>query len=333
MVILSLKLKTFGKDGVGKKITFRKLIKDVFNYGSYLSLQNFINVLSKEIQYQAIGLLDDAQTVTGYRISYNFKGVTFQLIGSLNVPFLISFSSLNAQNKNDLIIKIYKKAFTYFAFLLMLISGVLYFASDFILFFIYGESYLTYLFILQISIIIPITSVLSPLFISLLKAKGFVKPIVPISIFTEFSKLFTFLILLILFNLNIAMVGLLITNFIILIIILILNEKILKIKFSISEILKKYGVFFASFILTIITKYILLDNLRYIILELTNLSYFKHLNILSIIVFISLYFLFNYIFKSFKKEDIKIILEFFHKDTFPHKMTRFLLRLISKIIR
>jgi len=170
--IIKFKVKTTEEgEGLGFKETLSKLYK----YGIHLSLKDFILSFHKEIRTQAIRFFESTETVTGWNIGSHYQSIANQAPSSINVPLTISLSHLYSLKEERQIEKIYNVFFIYSIFLVILISGFLFFLSEFFLFVIYGQDYLEYTIILQLLLLSIVFNVIDSFFFSLMRASNKVK--------------------------------------------------------------------------------------------------------------------------------------------------------------
>ncbi|KKL83306.1 hypothetical protein LCGC14_1976090 [marine sediment metagenome] len=175
-VKLQLKIKKTEEDG----ISFSECIKILYKYGSYMSTADIMGTIEKESKTQLVGLYEVAEAVAGYHIAYQYIGVSRAAISPLNRPLIISFTRLYNKKQLNQIQKIYKTLFNYFLFITLIITGILFFVVDIILYIIYGESYLVFSIILKLLLIANIFTLQAPFFGAYTNATNKIKYI-PIS--------------------------------------------------------------------------------------------------------------------------------------------------------
>ncbi|MFX1303256.1 MAG: hypothetical protein ACFE9X_07850 [Promethearchaeota archaeon] len=314
-------------------LKFKEILKNLYAYGYQLSFQSFIDSTFNEFRIQSVGYFESLEMVTGYNISVHYRNISLESVKSLNSPLIISFSSLYAKDQKEQLKKFFKIAFYYFTFLILIITGIVYFFIDFFLRIIYGKSFLKFSIILKLMIITIIFSVQNSLFFSMLRSSPKYKYIIPISLMSALIKMPAFLLGLILYGLIGAIIALFIANVIYFILIAILNFKIFNIKLNIKKSFLQYIIFFISLGFAIILEILYLSQINYMVLEALNLLIFQNLNFFSLMTFLLTFLFLNYIFKIFSKSDVESIERFFEKDTFLHKIIRKMLRFLKKIIR
>jgi len=314
-------------------LSFRETLKELYKYGTHLSVQGIIDGLFNEFRIQTIGFFESPELVTGYNIAVHYRNISLESVVSLNKPLVISFSSLYAKEKSQEVIKFFRIAFHYFTFLILIITGVIYFFIDFFLLVVYGNSFLDYSILLKLMIITIIFSVQNSLFFSMLRSSDKIKYIIPISLMAVALKAPPFLIALIYFGVVGAIIALLITNIIYFILIAILNYKIFDIRLNLTKTFAQYIIFFIALVTTLILEALFLSQINYLILGALNLLIFQEIEFLSLFTFLIIYFLLNYIFKTFTRSDIESLEKFFEKESFVHKIIRKGLKFLKKIIR
>ncbi|MHA2338400.1 MAG: lipopolysaccharide biosynthesis protein [Candidatus Hodarchaeales archaeon] len=330
-IFILLKFKTKNTDE--EKVSFKEVFKNLYSYGSPLSIRVFIDNFIKEFRIQAISFFEPTEFVTGYHISMNYKSVSGQLYQSLPEPLTISFTELNTKKKHNEIKTIFNTLFHYVIFLILIVTGLLIFFVDFFLATIYGSSYLRFSLLLKLALVSLIFNVMSGFFHTLLRAFRKINYVLPISTVLMIITFSFFLIGLFFFGINAALIGITIGNFLNFLIYILFTYRIFKIKINIVKVLLQYTIFFISFGLVVLLEIIILDKINTLIFETLNLPLLKHLPFLSLLVFLLIFLTLNIIFKIITKTDIGYIENFFVKDTYKHKIMRSGLRTLKKIVR
>jgi O-antigen/teichoic acid export membrane protein len=227
----------------------------------------------------------------------------------------------------------FRITFHYFTFLILIITGFIYFFIDFFLLVVYGYSFLDYSILLKLMIITIIFGVQETLFFSLLRSGDKIKYIIPVSLILVLIRLSSFLLGIIFFDILGALIALVIANIIDFIIIAVLNYKIFNIKLNLMKTFLQYIIFFVALGITLLLEYLFLKQINYLILSSLNLLIFRRIEFLSLFTFLLIYFLLNYIFKIFSRADIENLEKFFDKEGFFHRLIRKVLKFLKRIIR
>ena len=216
-------------------------------------------------------------------------------------------------------------------FLLLLLTGILIFLSDFFLFIVFGESYLTFSFLIKIYSITIIFTVLTNLFIPLLNARNKVK-------FLPFNTFFNLLIiipsfLIGLLNLGIigAIYGLIFANFVTFLFQIYFCIKIGNVTLNLFKIFSQYSIFFLSLGIAIVLEIFVFNNLRYVLTQHFNLLIFKELEILALITFLGLYIVLTILLKTFSSAELEFLETFFGGNKKAFNLIKKCLMLFKKI--
>ncbi|MFX1555202.1 MAG: lipopolysaccharide biosynthesis protein [Promethearchaeota archaeon] len=333
IIYLFIKIRYKIKKTEEPPLNLRKSFLKLYKYGLPFSVKDFGDILVRELYTQSVGIFESPEIVTGYNIGINFSNVGSYSINSFGHPLSVSFTRLYAIKKIDEVVKIYQTLFHYILFIVLIISGFLFFVIDFFLFLIYGETYLDFSLILKIMIISIIFNIQNLFFYGLIRATNKGKKIIPIYLLLVPLKIVCFIIIIMYFGIISALISLMILNFIYFIALLILSYKIFKIKTNVIKVLFQYISFFVSLGITILLNYAFLNNLNNILLNLIHLSYFKYLNIFSILVFCFSYIILNFIFKIITKKDLNNIELLLEKKNFVFKLVKKALNLFKKLVR
>lgn len=300
-----------------KQNSFRKDISKTFKYGSYIGMTDLINRSWKEIQLQGIGIFESSGAVTGYNIAINYQSLSFYSVQSISIPLLTSFTSLTTKENFEKVNKIYKIAYKLTLFLLLIITGTLYFSIEFLLDFVFLEDRLIYSNVLRLYLIAGIFQILGEFIQAFLNAQNKVKITLVLRVFYMLYYIPLFFIGLIYFGVEGAIIfGLLIGNFISLIIQIAVTYKVGKIKLNLRKIITQYLIFFISLTTTIILKTFMYKDLSLRLLEDLGLTLFKNLDFLSISLFLILFILLNLVFNTVSDTDIKNFESFLNKERF-----------------
>ncbi|MHA1284389.1 MAG: lipopolysaccharide biosynthesis protein [Promethearchaeota archaeon] len=329
VVKIFFSLKKTSEEGLGYKIVF----KNIMNYGSYITIQSFINKYWNEIVIQSIGIFQPSYYVVGYTIAKRYRELVTVSIQSLNEPFIVSLSNLNVEKDSKLITKIYQISLKYSFFFISFITGILILLRDFFLFFIYGESYLNFSLILMLFLISLIFNPIGNLFMIFLKALNKVKFIPLIEIIITITGAITLYIGLIYFGIYGMMIGIITNNFFIFVFFTFLNKKILKINLNYFIIFKQIIIFLISILITTFFGVLFFNNLNNHILSFLGLSFFKLLNLFSLALYIITFFILNFVLKVITKTDIEYVESLFTQKKSTYKLLRFILKYLKKITR
>lgn len=323
---LYLKIKPETKEKSSFKIDLSKSIK----FGAPLSIGLVLNEFWKQIQIQTIGICENSSIVTGFSIARNYSSISLNSSSSLTFPIITTFSSLNKQNDQNQITQIYNTVYKYSLFLLLILSGISILVTEFFLSVIYGESFLIFTFIVKLYFFVVVFKSLESIFGSLIVSINKVKFYPVIVFFGIVIKSSFFFIGLIYFGIIGAIIGLIISNFIEFLFQLFFSFKIGKIKMKLTKIFLQYSIFFVSLVITTVLNLVVLSELNYIILNFLNLEILVKLNLLSISVFLLIFFVLSFTLKIFSTQDFELILLYFNKDKKSHKLIRRILKIVSK---
>lgn len=312
--------------------SYKKVLSKLTKYGTPLSINVFLNETWKQLQTPIIGGYEPLSTITGFTISKYYSQISLTAAASFSNPLITSFSSLDVKNEHNQIVQIYNMTFKYSLFLMLLISGGLYMLTDFFLILVYGESYLIYSTIVKLYLITIIFSILGNILIPLLNAKNKIN-ILPI--LTTINLLITiplFFIGIVFYGIVGAIIGLIISKFIIFLIQLLISIKIGNVKIKINKIFFQYLIFFISLFLAVILEELLFRGIRINVLQNLNLLFLKNLEVLGLISFLIMYFLLNILFKIFSPKEIELLEALLNTDKFQHRVIKKLLLFLKKIL-
>ena len=314
------------------KDSFKKILSKLTKYGTPLSINIFLNETWKQIQTPIIGGFEPLSTITGFTISKYYSHISLTAASSFSNPLITSFSSLDVKKEHNQITQIYNMTFKYSLFLMLLISGALYILTDFFLILVYGESYLIYSTIVKLYLITIIFSVLGNILIPLLNAKNKIKILPILTTINLFIIIPLFFIGIVFYGIVGAIIGLIISKFIVFLIQLLISIKIGNVKIKINKIFFQYLIFFISLFLAVILEDILFREIRINVLQNLNLLLFKNLSVLSLISFLLMYFLLNILFKIFSRKEIEFLEALLSTDKFPYRVIKRLLKFLKRIL-
>ncbi len=313
-------------------ITFKETFKLLYKYGSILSFKTFIDSFYREFKIQSIGFSVGPEFVTGFNLSQHYQDLSLEAVRSLNRPLTISFSGLYSLKRFNQIEKIFKVIFSYSLFLLLLITGLLFFFVELFLSLIYGDSYLKFSLIVKLMLITTIFVLPGGFLFSLLKASEKVAYSVPVSIIFYSIRIPIFLLGLQFYGIEGSIIGLLIAEIFTFILEIILINKFFKIKLHFRKHILPYLIFFISIGITLILENLFLSEFNSLVLDSLNLHFIRHFNFSSIIVFVLVYLLLIILFKILTSDDIENIEAFFNRDNTLHKFMRKGLKILKRIM-
>ncbi len=334
-IIIYLNLRFKLKTTERVKVTYKKVIKNSSSYGIHIEIQNFFGKLFTNLRLQSVGIFEPHNIITGYNLAKHYKDVSTGSVGSLSRPLIISFSGFNARKQYDQIQKIYKILFKYTSFFLLLITGLLFFFTDFYLFLFTTENqnYMNYSLIFKLVIISVIFFFQRNFFFSLLKSSEKIKYLVPISLFFQLLNLILFFVGLIYFGIIGAILGGIIESIINFIFTTYLSFKYFRVKTDNLKTIFLLSSFFIAIGITLIMDNLVLKDLNYLILQALNLLLFKELNLFSIISFFFIFIFLIILFKIFTRSDIEYIDGLFEKKNFLHRSIRWGLNFLKKFTK
>jgi len=313
--------------------TFKEDIAKITNYGSYTGLNKFIDRIWKETQLQGIGAIRGSKFATGYNIALNYQLISDLSVTSFSNPLLTSLTSLNVKENYELVNRIYKISYKITLFLLLFISGVLFFSVEFVIDFFFLEDRLIYSNFLRLIILASIFTLFDRFIGALLSAQNRVKLVLLMKVTYMLYYIPLFFIGLIYFGVEGAIIGLLIGNIISLIIQIILTYKLAKINLNLIQLISQYAAFFIPLAITILLKdYLFKDASSEFILNF-GLTVFKNFDFLSIGTFILLFIITNLILRVVNDTDITNLIGYFDKDKKFDRLIIKGLNLVKKFTR
>jgi O-antigen/teichoic acid export membrane protein len=312
---------------------YKEFFYSTIKYGGYVSTQSALSIIWGEVKKISTNIFVSDELVTGYTIAKRYSEVVSLSIDSFTNPLLVSFSSLSSRNEYNKISKIYKIFFKYSFFLISIVSGILFFLADFFLFFVYGESYLVFSFLLKLFIISMLFNPLGDLFFVGLKSTNQVKKIPTIHSLFLLFRISLFFIGIIFFGIYGAIIGLIIAKSINFALLYYFSSKILKIKLNSSKILLQYLIFIVSLFISLTIGDFILNDLNSAILNSLNLMFFRHINVFTLGVFLILFLSLNFILKIITKSDIEHIEIILTKEKIRYKIIRKFLNKLKLLTR
>ncbi len=319
---LYIKIKPDNKE----RDSFKKYILRTTKYGAPISIGIVFNEFWKELQIQAIGSFEYSLMVTGYSISMNYSSLSTKVPESFSLPLITTFSELNRKNEDNQIIQIYNISFKYSLFLILLITGILIFLTDFFLVVAYGESFLIYSLLIKFFLLTAIFKCLGPLLGALISALNKVKyfPIITLIIFLLRVPLF--FIGLIYFGIIGAIISLIFSGIMEILFHIYLSLKVGSVKINKRKITLQFLSFFVALILTIVLENVVFSRINQLFLNTLSLQFLETLNIFSLLIFILIFLASNLLFKIFSNQDFELISLYFNKDKKSHKIIRRVLK-------
>jgi O-antigen/teichoic acid export membrane protein len=334
VIIRILKISPVRNEGDNKRIGANNLFMDfrrILKYGTPVSLTSSVSYLWDQVQIIGIGTFQPTQTVLGFTISKNYTQNAMNTVTAFNEPLVTSVSKLAAQQKEYEINKIYNAVAKYALFLLLLVTGTLFFLTDFFLTFIYLESYLAFAIIVKLMFFTLIFRIFINIFETYMLSTNRVKvlPIYKLVFVAILAPLF--FLGLIFFGIIGAIIGLLIGSIVVSFLYAFLAMRYIAI--NIKGIAFQYVIFFIAFFITLLLENVIYLNVEREILLFFHLELFQRLEFLSIATFFILFIALNILLKVFTSKDIKNIEDFFIKDKVSHKMVRKVLNLAKKVVK
>ncbi len=319
--------KMFNIKGVKtREESFREFNTKILKYGFPLSFGYLIYGFWSQLQILGVSLLNAPEFITGYNLSLKYSSLSILILSSLSAPLIISFSRLISSNKEVQISLIYKISVKFSLFMVLLISGMLYFFTDFFLFAFYGESYLIFSTLVKLMAISTIFRIIATPFEALILAKNKVNLLIPIKIISFIIYLSFFFSGLFFYGILGAIFSILISNLLLLMFYIFLSFKISNIRINLKKIFLQYLSFIISLIITQVLENHIFQNLTFLIGESLNLNFLKFFHIFSILTFIIVYIILNTIFKVFSEEDFE------NMDIFIKKQSKFY-KIIHKCLK
>ena len=321
------------KDDDQKQFSIKTHLRNTIRYGINIKMGQFFSEIWAHIQPLSIGTFSTSNFVTGFSIARNYSLFSSSMTISFVSPLTISFSRLNVKNKLKQIENLYNVFLIYSLFLLLLITGILYFCTDIFLVFVYGQSYLDFSLLLKIMLFTIIFIGIGSPYESFMLAIGKSKWIFRYRFLAFLIRLPLFLFFLINFDLIWALVSIVISNLIITGIALILSIKIGRIRLNLKKIFLMLASFFLALIIAIIFDNVILYEFNFLILQSINLSSLKFINLWTIGLFLLTFFLLLFFTKMFSVKDIEYLEDLLSKETKTQALLKKGLKILKKLIR
>ena len=321
------------KDDNQKQFSIKAHLKNTIRYGTNIKLGQFFSEIWAQIQPLSIGTFSSPNLVTGFSIARNYSLFSSSMTISFVSPLTISFSRLNVKEKHKQIENLYNVFLIYSLFLLLLITGILYFCADIFLVFVFGQSYLDFSLLLKIMLFTIVFLGIGTPYESLMLAIGKPKWIFRYRFLAFLIRLPLFLFFLMNFDLIWALVSIVISNLIITGIASILSIKIGKIRLNLKKIFLLLVSFFLALIIAIIIDNLILNEFNSLILQSINLSSLKYLNLWTIGLFLLTFFLLLFLTKMFSVKDIEYLEALLSEEIKTQNLLKKGLKILKKIIR
>ncbi len=312
--------------------SFKECVKNIYKYGSYLSITDALSAFSVEIKTQLVGIYEITDMVTGYHIAKRYNSVSGSAITPLNRPLSISLTKLYSKDQFHQIQKLFNRIINYSLLLFLLVTGFLFFIADFFLYLIYGEPYLIFSLLVKLSLISIIFNILDSFLGSFLLASNKVKILSVVALVFGPLQLAFFAFGLIFFGIIGGVVFSMIANMITLISYTIILHKF-NLKLDVKKLILLFSIFFISLFSALILETLMLKHIYLSILKNLNLLIFQYFNPLSFGVFLFSFIILNITFKVITISDIEVLEAFFLKDSFSHKIIRKSLSFSKKFLR
>ncbi|MFX1363503.1 MAG: oligosaccharide flippase family protein [Promethearchaeota archaeon] len=304
-----------------KTDSFKEDVSKTFKYGGYMSLNDLIDRIWTQSQVQGIGYIISSDVVTGYNIAQNYQKLNDYAVHSFNFPLLTSFTSLNTKQSYKQIEEIFRITYRVTLFLLLIMSGVLFFSVEFVIDFVFLEDRLIYSNFLRLMVLASIFKILMIFVQSHLNAQHKVKLTLILRIIYTSISIPLFFIGLYFFGVEGAIIyGLIIGNIISMIIQIYSTYKFGKIKLIIKKIAIQYITFFIPLSITIILKEFIFKNAAEGFILLLGFSLFKNFDFLSIFTFFILFIITNYLLRTVTSSDISYFQSLLDKKRFFDKI-------------
>lgn len=329
VITILIKVKVTPEHG----LSYKEVLERALKYGGLLSITDVAIAIWGRSEIQVVGLFSTPQNVTGYSISRHYSSVNGLLITSLRYPMIYTISSIDYKEEYSRVIKIYRVVINYTLFMLSLITGILFFCTDFFLSFIYGDSYLIYSTLVKLMIIAPFFSAFNDMYFSLLRAINKSNLLAKIYSITLVLSISLICLGLMYFGIMGAILGIVFSKILSIFVVLFFNFKITKLKFDYSKIILHNLIFFGSLFVSITIGDLFLNDMNYQILQYLNLLFFRNINFLQIILFLIIFFTLHIIFKTIRKSDLEYIELLFTKDKATHRLISKFTKLLSKFLR
>jgi len=328
--ILKFKIRNSDRE---EGLSYREIFKMLSKYGFPLSTSTYLNSIHKDFRIQSIGLFESPDVVLGFNISVHYSNVISSTINAVSNPMTITFTKLYNNEQYEEIKKIYHLLFHYVLFLSLLLTGVLFFSTDFFLGIVYGPSYLKFSFICKIFLIAIIFNIQNAFFGAQSRAFNKVNYVILFTLLNALVEIPLFLLGLIYYGIIGSVFGILIGNIIMFILLVIINYNLFKVKPQIIKLIFQFLILFISLAIVLVLRDLFLLKFNKFIFISLGLSFFQNFEVLLIGLFIFIYLSLNIIFKVITTSDIENIEAFFYKDTKMNQIIRKVLNFLKKITR
>ncbi|MFX1279852.1 MAG: oligosaccharide flippase family protein [Promethearchaeota archaeon] len=313
--------------------SFKEDLIKMFRYGGATAATDMFEKVWREFQLQGIGFISP-NAATGFNISLNYQKLSEYSIKSFQFPLLNSFTTLNVKENYEQIDRIYKIAYRMTLFLILFISGILFFSVEFVLDFLFLEGRLIFSNFLRLILLATIFKILASFVQSHLNAQHKVKLSLVLRIlYTSISIPLFFMGLYFGGVEGAILYGLIIGNLISMVIQIYATYRFGNIKLNIKKILIQYLTFFGPLVITILLKEFLIKDVSLNLIEDLGLTLFKNFDFISISIFIILFIFFNFMLKTVTTSDINSFESFLNKKRFFDKYLIKGLRVVKKFTR
>lgn len=313
--------------------SFKEDLIKMFRYGGATAATDMFEKVWREFQLQGIGFISP-NAATGFNISLNYQKLSEYSIKSFQFPLLNSFTTLNVKENYEQIDRIYKIAYRMTLFLILFISGILFFSVEFVLDFLFLEGRLIFSNFLRLILLATIFKILASFVQSHLNAQHKVKLSLVLRIlYTSISIPLFFMGLYFGGVEGAILYGLIIGNLISMVIQIYATYRFGNIKLNIKKILIQYLTFFGPLVITILLKEFLIKDVSLNLIEDLGLTLFKNFDFISISIFIILFIFFNFMLKTVTTSDINSFESFLNKKRFFDKYLIKGLRVVKRFTR
>ncbi|MFX0027480.1 MAG: lipopolysaccharide biosynthesis protein [Candidatus Hermodarchaeota archaeon] len=307
-----------------KQHSFKNISFKFMKYGFPISFGYLVYGFWDQIQILGVEHYFSSGFITGYNISIGYSNYSNVVTNSIHLPLLISFTRMNTSQEYEYIKVVYNLSLKTSLFLILLISGLLFFSADFFLLFIYGTDYIIFSPLLKIMVCATIFNIVIPSFDALLFAKKEIK-------FFPLIRIFMFIIYISFFFIGIHYFGIIgatlavsLSNFIIFLVYCILTYRILEIKLEIKALILHFLAFFISLIISLTLHTFFIEPFNF-----NSLNFFlKTIPSLSIILFLTIFLILVKVLKIFSQNDFENLNSVFSRDKISDKFIRKILKML-----
>ena len=245
-------IKVSGKSSTPLRVDLQEMVK----YGGLVRAAGFFSDIWGEIQVQSIGVFKP-ESVLGFKISRDLLSISVNASLAISYPLTVSFSSFIAKEKKHNIVAIYNLLLKYIIFLIEIITGLLFFCADLFIALIYGEPRLIYSDIVKLYLFTFVFLIIASPLDALLLAENKGKYLVLLRFVGLLLRLPLFLVLLVFFDLYIAIIGITISNFVFSAFYLFVTITIGNIKLNVKKIIYQYLIFFFALGFTLVLEFLI----------------------------------------------------------------------------